>query len=647
VQHREGNTAQALETLERAWRQAPRDPRPLDEKAQILVDSGRHDEAVAVVEQALQTIPDSVQTYEWAIARLRQCGRPAAAVEAARQGTRAYPRGAYLWLLLGRTLREQPEFAAPGELEACLRRSLRSNATLYESADWLAVLLVEQHRYDEAAALLRDVEPTMPDPSAARGRLAWIRRQHKSRRGEPEAALADLAEAVALAPWYSWGWNRLLGWLGEDKDWGRAKTLLATVPPTLLGDLDFRQKRLEVLDRAGADKSITESEWESLLSESPDDVVLHMRRFDALQKAARMPEAAVVVRRVLPAAQDNVYLRARLVHVDCFEQNREAALEDALLISFAKLEESEWPADQVWGAMRKAGFLDDFVRGFRDRLKQADQPTPRSLSLYAQQLLDRGTQHQLGKWFDRSWLNPATLRLYWFLRLVERSAWVESAHIAILMEALNLSGRRRMVVMCWRHLRARGWETNTAAWAQAGSALVTLRKMHTARKLLADWRTRTAVQMWMVANYVVALPRFTKAGRNEVAATCREGLSTLAHDHSARFLAYMGAEACVLNRDTQGLLTLWNDYSRYFDGNPTAEEFFPQWQRYLMADIPVAVRRASEPAGKGLGSLRLKLCTGRLWNTNTRARARWIFVFLIRVLLVAMASGGALSHLFR
>jgi tetratricopeptide (TPR) repeat protein len=643
IEHREGNTALALETLERARRLTPLDPRPLNEIAQVLIDAGRYADAQAAVEQMMRTIPNSVQTYEWAIARFRQCGQPAAAVEAARKGTQAFPKGAYLWLLLARTLREDPQFVGAGEVEACLRRSLKHNATLYESADWLAVHLVEQHRYDEAAGLLHEVESHMPDPSAARGRLAWIKRE----RGETAAAVTDLADVVSLAPWYTWGWNILLGWLGEDKDWTRTKKLLSTIPPPMLGDLEFRRKRLELLERSGADKSVIESEWNALLNDSPEDIVLHLRRFDALQKARRPSEAAEVLRRVMPSAEDNVYLRARMVDVHCFERTSDAALQDALMVCFARIEESEWPANHVWESIRNAGYLGEFATRFRSRLNRGEEPTARSLSLYAEDLVNHITEGKLPNWIRRSWLNPAVFRLHTFVRVVEHSSWAQPAHIARLMEALNKGGHRRMVLACWRHLKDRKQDADTSAWAQAGNALVNLRRKRAARALLADWRMRTGVQMWMLANYLISLPRLTTAMRNEVVATCSDGLATLTHDHCARYLVYMGAEACVLSRDRDGLLAIWETYARYFEDSPKKDEFFPMWQRYLIADIPVAVRLFSKPTGKGYKRLLFKLHTKRLWNPSTRARLRSILIFLFRLVLIASLSGGALMQLFR
>jgi tetratricopeptide (TPR) repeat protein len=193
----------------------PQNPDPLDAHAQVLIENQRYDEAHLAVEESLQKLPLSVRMYERAIALFSSCGDDEKAVEAARQGTRAYPRGAYMWLLLGRTLRERPQFAAPVEIEECFRRSLRLNSSLYESADWLSVLLTEQRRYEDAVEVISALEPRLADPSPAQGRKAWIKRQTGSKR---EAA-TDLSEILQKFPGFTWGWNVLLTWLEEDEDW--------------------------------------------------------------------------------------------------------------------------------------------------------------------------------------------------------------------------------------------------------------------------------------------------------------------------------------------------------------------------------------------------------------------------------------------
>src|SRR5205085_9161057 len=62
----------------------------------------------------------------------------------ARDGVAVYPDGAFMWLILGRTLRRVPGLAAHGEIESCMRRSLSFNRSLFESADWLSMVLSER-----------------------------------------------------------------------------------------------------------------------------------------------------------------------------------------------------------------------------------------------------------------------------------------------------------------------------------------------------------------------------------------------------------------------------------------------------------------------------------------------------------------------
>jgi tetratricopeptide (TPR) repeat protein len=641
IQHREADTAGGLRTLERAQVQAPRDPRPLDQRAQMLIDAGRRDEAIATVETMMRSIPSSVQTYDWAIGRLSQLNLFERAVEAARAGTRTFPRGAYLWLLLGKMLQQNSDLAAPGEVETCLRQSLRQNATLFESVDWLAILLLEQQREEEAKQLLLEVERHMADPAAARGRLAWIRRQGE----EKKQALEDMEAVVRDAPWYSWGWYRLLEWLQEDQRWEQARASLATIPPAMLHDFQFRRKRVELLEKAGALSSTTDPEWDALLSDLPEETPLHLGRFDALGKAGRMREAAELLRRLLPAEQDNVYLRARMVQVDCFEKNFAAAVEDAMVVAFTRNDESEWPVNQVWEQIRAAGHLEEFTRRFMLGLKQGKEPAERALVLYAEHLF--AGEYPSFQWIRRSWLHAATRNIRRLVRLVERSSWVEEHHLAKLMEVLNKEGYRRMVVACWRRMKARGLGSETAAWAQTGSALINLQKKGEARALLADWRTRRGIKMWMLANYLIALPRMSQSGCDEVIRTCREALEKLPHDHCARYLVYMGAEACVLIGDREGLMAFCETHRGYVAGTPQPGEFFPAWQRYLVDELLVAVRLVANPGEAGWGRVRWKLRLKRLWTPATRARARQIFILLVRIAAIATLSGGTLLRLFR
>src|SRR5262249_13016359 len=153
------------------------------------------------------------------------------------------------------------------------------NEGLYEAADYLALLLTEQRRYAEAEEILRGVERRLTDPSPARGRLAWLHRKQ----GQKREAVEEMKGLVQQAPWYEWGWRVLLEWITADELRDLPRDLLAQVPPALRTSTQFRQQRLEVLQKAALPGDVLDAEWTSLLHDFPEDMPLHLLRYDALR----------------------------------------------------------------------------------------------------------------------------------------------------------------------------------------------------------------------------------------------------------------------------------------------------------------------------------------------------------------------------
>jgi tetratricopeptide (TPR) repeat protein len=643
IQKQEGNTQLALETLERASLQEPQQSGPFDTRAQILIEENRYEAAQKVLQDGLTALPDSVGMYQRAIQLFNQCGQPAKAVEAARQGVRAYPHGAYLWLLLGKTLKDSPQFAASGEIEACLRKSVQLNCGLFEAADWLAMLLVEQRNDKEAIDLLSAIEPKMHDPSPVLGRLAWVKR----RSGAKQEAVTDLAAVLRNAPWYDWGWKLLLSWLDEDKNWASCRDLLQIVPPQMMTDVGFRQGRLLLLEKHKVDSSSTNAEWDELLADFPEDVDLHLRRFDSLQGAGHPADAASVLRRINSIAADNVYFLARLAHVECQEKKFGGALEHALTVCFAATEPSPWPADQVWEHLHKAGMSGALSEQFLARLRDGARPTRRALVHYADRILDQRAVPLVPKWIRNSWLNHSTRQVTKLTRLLEQSKWLEGIYVADMMSVLNRRHYQRLALSWWNRLRAKGLESNSDVWAQAGRSMVNLGKKRAAKQLLKDWRTRTGIGMWVLANYLLCLSRLRSDDLKEVIATCRGALAGLPHDHCARYLAYMEAEACVLAGDKPRLIDASNRYARYFEGLPDKEDFFPTQQRYLVHEILDAVRLVQEQDNSGFRRLQWKLRLQRFWSQQIRAKSKSYLVLFIRVAIFLWFLGMAIASFFK
>lgn len=639
IREREGCTDEALRILVQASDQEPRNPDPLDVRAQILIENHRFDEALIVLTDALQQLPESVRIYQRTIALFEQIGEDGKAVEAARQGVEAYPRGAYLWLLLGKTLRAHAEFAAPGEAEECLRRSLAFNRGLFEPADWLAVILTEQHRYQEAFRILADVETRLADPSPVFGRRAWIRRQA----GEKREAITDMADLLQSYPGYDWGWNLLLDWVEEDRDWTLSKKVLESGPPQLLANVTFRRDRLLLLEKAGQEAASLDEEWLELLTDFPENVPLHLHRFDSLRNAKRWEEAAATLDRVAKAVGDDVYLAARLADVRCHEGRYDEAFDCALNVCFAPVEHSVWPVNRIWDVFSTSDKEETLAEKFRERLNEGAKPTRRAISRYASYLVSKeGPSPLAGRLLRQTRLHHVTREIYSLRKVIKTSAWRNEFRESDLLEILNGNRYPRLVIRFWKESCREGLDGDSQAWAQAGRAMIDCRQYRTARALFRNWRDRRGVQMWSLANYMQSLSRFRRRDLEEIIATCRDALTDLAHDHCARYLACMQAEACALAGDEKGLIAVWQERLAYFRTELKKNEYFKASEKHLIYDIPDMGEALERNDRKAYRKLLWRVRSQRLrslWNRNGRKVLRIVLRIIFALFAIAMIEG--------
>jgi tetratricopeptide (TPR) repeat protein len=640
AQH-DGDTEQALRLVGSACEQQPQNPAPIDARARILIDAGRVDDARIAAALSLEQHAKRVPIYERAIALFAESGSPERAVDAARKGTTMFPRGAYLWLLLGRTLKQFPQFAAVGEIEACFRRSLQLNCGLFESADWLAVLLAEQGRHEDSTKIVESIEPHMSDPAPALGRLAWVKRKS----GQKEQAYIELKTLLGKEPWYTWGWNQLLTWLEDDKDGYRAKDLLFSVPAQMMSDVAFRQRRLRLLEMAKIDTRAIDAEWEVLLAEFPENVPLHQRRYDSLAAENRWDLASSLLEKITPIGGHDSFLLARMIELECRNGKRSDAVDHGLQVLFAALEQSPWPVNQAWSHLKKAGWTDDFAAQFWTRLKAGAKPTHRALAYYADDLLASDHTPRWLRWMRHTRLNHTTRRLYQLMQILERSNWLDHRHIAGLFAGLNQHRHGKIVLSSWKRMEDRHLERDSAIWAQIGVAMVNLDRKSAGRVFMRDWRKRVGVPMWALVNYLSCIGRVRRSDLNEVASTCHDALQDLPHDHCARYLAYIGAEALALNNDASGLLDAWDRYGVYFEGSLKQGEYFPENLKYLFGDLPVLARALRSNDLQAASKMTRALRWLRIWDQQFRLpvlRARRVVGRLILILWLA----GMIAVLF-
>ncbi len=584
VMEQRGKHEEAKSILEAAERAGPCSPEIWTARIQTLIQQRSFAPARALIQESLKALPGDAVWLETAIIHLDNCGAVEETVRLARDAIRAHPRNARLWNILGAALAKFPAMAAPGEVDSCLRRSIQCNGSFLDPADRLAMILAAQHRYDEAEEVIRRIAPRLSDPCPAHGRLAWLLRQ----RGEKSKAREKMAQTLLAAPWYRWGWTQLLAWIVEDQAWSDVPRLLGEVPAALSADLDFRRKRLEVLGKAQTGVAKLDQEWQDLLRNFPENLPLHLQRYDLLREAKRTEDAAVLLARLQAMDLTNPLVRVRVAGALADTDKQEDALEIALSIWFADVETSRVPAAQVWQAFCKARLADELYRRARRRFTEGHRPTPQAISIMAN-CAAGNEMTKRPKRARRIWQelfpSPAGKELLFLLRAADRLA-DSSARIRaeLLQRLVELRYNRRVVWYWWRHRAA--LESDPLGWGCAVVALTALRFRRVVRRLFQKWRTRPGVEMCMVTNLVLCCVRYGKSQWQEIRSICSDALAGLPHDHSARYLAHNLAEMCVLLKDPEGFRNVYTRYRSLFGSSLKTGEFFSLKQKYLLAEIP-------------------------------------------------------------
>lgn len=641
VNERHGRIAEALQVLEVAARRDPQNVEIPEARVRILLRAGRRSEARAALDAAMGKFHRHVSWRETAIGLYADLGDEDAAVRVAREGVTVHPRGAYLWFLLGKTLHDMPRFATQGEIEGNLRRSLELNAGLFTAADRLAMVLVDQRQFREAEEVLEKIEKRLSDPSPARGRLAWVHRAS----GQKENARKEMTDLVREMPWYDWGWNALMEWWKEDKAWGEGRSVLSMTPPEQKTNIQFRRQRLIVLEKTDIPRTELDGEWKQLLQDFPEEVSLHLYRYDSLLGTGRPAEGAAVLEAIRPINPDSPYVLARFTEVLASDASRkEQSVEALLKVLFAETEESTWPATYAWKAVKGAGLGDQAYEKACERLQQGGKPTLTAVSVLAGYAVERWPADKRAlQPYWRSWFPERGAREVVRLRkLVDAAGWPKERYRARLLKALNDQGYGRITARYWKKHRAEV-ESDVEAWQETARALTVLKRRRAARKLLKGWRDRAGVGMWAIGNYVNSLRGIGGGTLREVRDTSRDSLAGLAHDHCAKYLAHRGLEACALLGDEKGLQEAWNDYRSYFSGNVEEGEWFVERKRYLLEMAP-ALARALEANDrktyrKNRRRLWWKAIVGRLRFNGSAGHkgayvARWWWLIWVLIMLL-------------
>jgi len=86
-----------------------------------------------------------------------------------------------------------------------------------------------------------------------------------------------------------------------------------------------------------------------------------------------------------------------------------------------------------------------------------------------------------------------------------------------------------------------------------------------------------------------------------------------------------GGRSLCARGDKPGLIDAWSRYARYFEGLPDKEDFFPTHQKYIVREIPDAVRLVQKQENSGFRRLQWKLRLQRFWSQQIRAKSKKVF----------------------
>jgi len=645
VLERRGLEGDALRSLEAASARSPLDEEVWNARIQMHMRRGRIAEARVEIQSGLQRSPESVAWWQRAIHLLMQCGAEEQAVASAREGVRLFPADAYMWLLLAGALKDAQRFASQGEIESCLRRSLSLNGTLYETADNLALLLMEQHRFEAATEIIERILPLMDDPSPARGRLVSIHRQD----GHNSEALDELASVVKEAPWYHWGWGLLMVWLIEDSAWEKARELLGVPPPELRTNSDLRHKRLQVLRKAGLSAEQLRAEWEELLREFPENIPLHLECCDQFRADRAFADAARALKAVQPLDPDNPFILARMVEMLAEDGEYNQAEDTLLRIWFQEIERGPWPADYAWTMARRHRFDQAAYMKARLRLANGCRPTLQAFTLMALDavLRENKPKNERKSSWDNFFPSSGARELSHLLKFIDGTEWADGRYRAVVLGLLVDHGYHERVIRYWKK-NQRKIDREVESWSQIARSLVSLGRKEEARALLAQWRERNGVAMWMVANYIACFSPTDQSSWNEVLLTCKDALAGIPHDHCAKYLAHVQAEICAVQGNLKAFRETWKEHPAYFTGQRHDSEWFDSRRIHLLKDIPemaaLLEKNQNQSFFEKCGELRNKQAVNPPYSTTANSAGSsntWWWIWSLWLLL------SLLAHSFR
>jgi len=434
-----GRHEEALALLQRAIDYEPLDAVNRGYLAEALWRQGQRDAALEQLQNALLLDPG----YEWAWENLCQwthaLQKPEQAVQFARQLTQRRPDDVRSWMMLVRTLGNSAETE---EQLSALDRALALNPGCIEAYDLKAWCLARAKRYEEAAQTCAAPLWDGRIPLLLRGRAAWI----EAEQGRLNEAMTLMRAVVAEDPNYYWGWENLTEWArrsGADADYLHAAENLVRLLPQHAIAYGYRgDARRRNGDRAGA-----KADFRKTMELDPAYRYGGLELFGEQMADNELEEAANTLAQMKKHAVDE-YVLAAEVRLAMHRGQRTEALKILRDWCSSKRQE-DWLLESAIAAMVEAGWADDIER-----------------------------------------------------LLIEASAGCEV--VLCYARALAKARDRSRLQACVEYY-ASVLRESTQHWGAAGYCLATVEDYRRTVAWMSDWAQRPDAQPWMLINLVLAL----------------------------------------------------------------------------------------------------------------------------------------------
>jgi tetratricopeptide (TPR) repeat protein len=512
--------AEAKQVYDRALQHLPLDPQIHAQRATVFWRLRQPREALEAVERALRIEPD----YDWAwnllLSWSRAGNEPDRAANFAQELTKERSGEARVWLRFARMMSGASD--RPERL-AALDRSLELDPRLIDAWDLKGELLASSERFADALEACEcGIKTCSGETFMLRGRKAWVEAQ----RGKLVEAVQEMRAVLTQNAGYAWGWYQLADWLVRQEAFvdaeGAVERLLQLRPHDPWALRQLASLRLRRGDRPGAQKVFS-----SVLELSPTDKYSAESLFDLQLETSELAGAAKTLQ-LLQTHQPGARTLARQVRLAVQRGEKTAAL-DAFATLCHQPDPDAWPVAAAWDSLKKSGLRRHALKILR-RASQASTGNPQTGPVAVEYLL---------------WASSTVAALRCFAKIASAAGQQRAG--PVLMKQLGKTNRSWFFTFAlwrWREVFKRDDET----WGHVGYSLVHLKKMRAAAEWLADWRSRSGAEPWMLFNLCLALRhlgRFQQADE-----TTRQVIEKWGHRQTSADLRLFLAVEAALAGDT-------------------------------------------------------------------------------------------------